>query len=291
MSITGVSRSVSQMTFRWRGQRVQPATEDLPLANSDHMPNSVGPTVDAMNQLLGLVYVVGGGAVGAGLNQYLTNIGQRRTARAAVVGKVSEAEALFAQIMWPGPSMGNGVVGDLYAQMERCLHELEGAGLIAGVPRSVLSSYILICRSSCALKRAKSLAASMDDSSVRRLKAKLLAFARARAADLRSDQEIADFATEGPRRIDTLYETWRNVLRATESFEADLPNYHDATLDRLRACLWHPIISKTAWRKQRKLRETNEKIEETQRELLTSIRKNQATTTHLVEVINALPMS
>ena len=87
-----------------------------------------------MNQLTTLAYTAIGGAIGAGLNQYVTNIGQRRTARAAVVSKVLEAEAIYAKLRWPNSiSGGADSTHDLRADLERCLYELEGAGLVAGI--------------------------------------------------------------------------------------------------------------------------------------------------------------
>jgi hypothetical protein len=54
-----------------------------------------------VNEFITLAYTVSGGVVGAGLNQYVTNIGQRRTARATVVEKVAETEALYSRMRWP----------------------------------------------------------------------------------------------------------------------------------------------------------------------------------------------
>jgi hypothetical protein len=224
-----------------------------------------GRIVDAMNQLLVLAYAVGGGVVGAGLNQYVTNIGQRRTARATVLGKVSEVEAIYAQIRWPGAESGDGdIARQLHLEMERCLHALEGAGLIAGIPRSTLSSYIVICRTLDTAKHAKSAIGALGNEAGMYAKAKIGLYIEGKGSDLSEDERA--LAVKANEDTDKLVQGGvRPLIKEIENLEEENFNLHDSTLDALSASLWHPIISKLAWRKRQRLRQRNEKLERTRR--------------------------
>lgn len=247
-----------------------------------------GRTVDGMNQLLVLAYAVGGGVVGAGLNQYVTNIGQRRIARATVVGKVSEVEAIYAQTRWPGAESGDDdIARKLHLEMERCLHALEGAGLIAGIPRSTLSSYIVICRTLDTARRAESVLGAIGHEAGIYAKTKVGAYIESKGSDLSEDERA--FAAKATEDIDKmLQDSIRPLLKDIENLEEENFDLHDLTLDALRASLWHPIISKLAWRKQRRLRQGNEKLERTRRKNFVLTQSSQVLKDRFTEQVDRL---
>jgi hypothetical protein len=270
----GPQDEIACMSYLASSSRSPASRNKCLLARCDHVASPVGRTVESMNQFLALAYAIGGGAVGAGLNQYVTNIGQRRTARATVVANVSEVEAIYAEIMWPGGGPGDRpITRGLNPDMERCLLALEGAGLVAGIPRSILSSYILICRQSWTLKQAKSVVTAMDNGADLQLKATFQTFVDKHASRLGMDN--IKLAAEIPESIERLHRKLGSILKGIDDFEKDYPGYHDVTLDRLRACLWHPIISKFAWREQRKLRQINLEIENAHHALFTETQGTQ----------------
>lgn len=95
-----------------------------------------------MPEVIVLLYTTIGGVLGAGLNQYVTHVRDRRGARALVVERLAEVEEAYAGLRRPlsedaPPSP---------SRLARLLGSLEAAGLIAGIPRAILMCYIAICK-------------------------------------------------------------------------------------------------------------------------------------------------
>jgi hypothetical protein len=219
-----------------------------------------------MNQLVVLGYTVGGGVIGAGLNQYVTNIGQRRTARAAVVEKVSEVEASYAKIVLPGGSSAdNDIVRELHTKMEQHLHALEGAGLIAGIPRGILSTYITTCRMTDTFNEVKSAVTALGNEVEKHVKPRLGTFIDSKGPGISDDdREYADYATG---KAGEMLQQCRTSLEEIKDAEKATSGYHDAALDALRVSLWNPIVSKFRWRKHQDLRRIDEELERDRRSL------------------------
>ena len=100
-----------------------------------------------MSGFVALLYTVVGGVLGAGLNQYVTHLRDRRTARALVIERLHEAEATLAELRW---AEGNvKTINDLEkcsTSLEKLLAALESACLIAGIPRAAVVVYTGCCR-------------------------------------------------------------------------------------------------------------------------------------------------
>jgi uncharacterized phage infection (PIP) family protein YhgE len=96
----------------------------------------------AAMSLLVLAYTTVGGVVGAALTQYVTHLRDRRSARAAVVSNVAQVESALARRQ----SAETPVSQDIEQNFNEALAGLEGACLIAGVPRGILSMYIYACQ-------------------------------------------------------------------------------------------------------------------------------------------------
>ena len=201
-----------------------------------------------------------GGAIGAGVNQYVTNIGQRRTARANVVKTVSEVEAIFAKLRWPGSAdRDEDNASKLHAELQECLYSLEGAGLIAGVPRDTVSAYILVCRM---LDTAESNQAALDaaDAAEEELKSQLASQAASGHAEAASIEALIHRIDESLNRS----EPFREVI---EDSKKTLTADHYSTLDMLSEALWHPVISKIPPRNRRQSQQTFEHVERMRRGL------------------------
>jgi hypothetical protein len=95
-----------------------------------------------MSGLIVVLYTSVGGVIGAGLTQYVTHVRDRRAARALVIERLSDVEEIYATLRWP-------IVAETPYSSSRVAKELgllEAAALIAGIPKSVITCYIISCR-------------------------------------------------------------------------------------------------------------------------------------------------
>lgn len=234
-----------------------------------------------MNQLLVLAYTVGGGVIGAALNQYATNIGQRRNARATVVSKLSEVEEIYALIRWPNNDPKENITYDLHLKLEQCLHALEGAGLVAGVPRSTLSAYILICRLADTLEYTKLVITNIEHD---------LAIFIPKLQTYAKHPTLEPTVNEAFTKVDTLKQSCKTLTERTETRRKENHDYHDVVLDALSGSLWHPIIAKFRWLKDRQLRKITSYNEGVRRNVFAITQDVQTIKNDLLKAVDKLPL-
>lgn len=180
-----------------------------------------------MTSVLVLLYTTLGGVLGAGLTQYVTQVRDRRSARATVIERVAAVEASRADLRWPPkPPWSQQEIQTLYVSYGKNLAQLEAGGLIAGVPRATLLRYIETCRITGEIRRY-SLALDCLENTL-------------------AAEDIPDSAARLRKRIAEcgayLTSNWGTLDRA-----------HDAALDQLRAGLWDPLIASLHKNRLRKL--------------------------------------
>lgn len=193
-----------------------------------------------MNEILVLAYTAGGGAIGAALNQYVTHVSQRRGARAAVVASISEIELLYSKIRWPSV-MSNNISSkekEAYAEMEKLLHALEGTALIAGIPRSIVSAYVIACRQYYTDIQVK---AALDEVQ--------------RDGNVSVDQRFLDDSVmvELDESIKGYKKAASVVLEKLQEAQNDIFLFHDLALAELSVNLWHPIFARSRVTGRRRL--------------------------------------
>lgn len=240
-----------------------------------------------MNQLLTLAYAVGGGVVGAGLNQYVTNIGQRRTARATVVEKSAETEGIYTRMRWPeSRPLEINAVTKLHREMERSLHALEAAGLIAGISRGTLSMYTTACRMLDAYITFRASLTRLDLELEVNSKAKIKECLDKGGDNLSEDARAAIAALQP--RIESTLEGTPEILERLKVMEKEGFKLHDRSLNALSDALWHPIMSKVKWRKNQKIREFSERVEAMHRDLYSHAQEGQALKDKLAMMVDKL---
>jgi hypothetical protein len=109
-----------------------------------------------MSSMAAVLYTVVGGVLGAALNQYVTHLRDRRTARALVIERLQEVETALAELRWPEETAtitNDRVEG--FTHLEKLLAALESSCLIAGIPRSAVAIYVTCCRLYEGLGRAR----------------------------------------------------------------------------------------------------------------------------------------
>jgi hypothetical protein len=92
-----------------------------------------------MSGLVAIAYTTAGGVIGAGVTQYITHIRDRRSTRALVIERLSDAEEAYIELRWPTSSE----TPYSPSRIVKLLSSLEAAALIAGVPKSVLTCYVI----------------------------------------------------------------------------------------------------------------------------------------------------
>jgi hypothetical protein len=157
--------------------------------------------------------------------------------------------------------------------MEGHLQSLEAAGLIAGIPSSIVSLYVASCRTFDSLTQTSSSVNILDTEIEGATRGKLAKWAEEKGDGL-SKEEGAALAELNSRLELSLGKTppLTRQLEETERYAFEL---HDQSLDSLRDALWHPILSKLRWRKRRKDGKLAEKTEAARRAFFINSQRGQ----------------
>jgi hypothetical protein len=174
-------------------------------------------------QLLILAYIAIGGMIGSILASYIARTSDRRTARAAVVSKISEVESFVALQRQAGtPALDDDSLDR--SHLDALLADLESISLTAGVPRAAVTTYASACQ----------LYGSSES-------AELVALAADQRADyvLAADPSASDLHKEAKRYLGETVEALLTMRAAADRIQ-------NAALELLGKAIWRPVRFSTA---------------------------------------------
>jgi hypothetical protein len=207
--------------------------------------------------ILVLAYTTIGGVLGAGLTQYVTHVRDRRTARAQVVERLTQAEEVYASLREPLPGDEQS---SSRSRMVVPLGSLEAAGLIAGVPRTILSRYIRSCR-------------IYEDSHRMLDGTQLFVDQLARTVSGQADKIRESGNVESVQAsLQVIIKNVGDIGIRVDKIDDPAFRLHDAALEELGLALWHPVKLQLRRRKLRATQRLAETIEKMSQDLTGSVR-------------------
>jgi hypothetical protein len=207
------------------------------------------------------LYTAVGGAIGAGLTQYLTHVRDRRSARAGVIERLAETDELFIELTWPSTNES------LYTlpRMPKLLGKLEATALIAGIPRTVIILYSASCR-------------FQEDSRRLARTADMLEF---RLADLIATNADALSARSNSTNIMNRLELASSkivlITSQVKNLYSLVNTLHDNSLELIGTALWRPYSFRFSMRRLRNLQKSADILEDNIKNLSDSLRQLEAT--------------
>jgi hypothetical protein len=214
-----------------------------------------------MSNIVIVLYTAVGGAIGAGLTQYLTHLRDRRSARASVIERLSETEELFIELSWPLSDESPYKL----PRMPKLLGALEAAALIAGVPRTIITLYSTSCRfheDSRRLSNTADLLAS-----------RLASVITENTNTLLADPNLSDVKN----RLEQASENIVSLTSRAKDLYNNANTLHDNSLELVGTALWRPYAFRLSIRRLHKLQKSARTLENNIRKLKGSLRQLEST--------------
>lgn len=189
-----------------------------------------------MSSVTALLYTTIGGVLGAGLNQYVTHVRDRRAARASVIKGLHDVEITLSRLRWPeDPAISTSKIQKRFIHLERLLATLESACLIAGIPRAAVAVYTNSCRYYEGFYRSR-LNAAQGIKAVEALKEKM--------NSLRDDpgRDYSAGIEKVLERGSALTAKATDLIAKVTSAEKDVNELHESALQLLSRLIWHPFL-------------------------------------------------
>src|ERR1700689_4169928 len=226
-----------------------------------------------MSNFIPLVYSTIGGVLGAGLTQYLTHIRDRRAARALIIERLYDVEAVFARSRWPGERKAPAdKVQTVHASLEQALAVLESACLIAGVPRPFIGTYRAGCMLSANITRTQlSLIEDLND--LERAVEDTRRYVKEHDVVIGAD---AEKTISEARELVT--KTRADTVRWSKGFaemQASADHVRQAGLILLYGAIWHPYTAIFHRRKVADFGKQANELEKSWKDELAEIRKTE----------------
>jgi hypothetical protein len=189
-----------------------------------------------MSSVTALLYTTIGGVLGAGLNQYVTHMRDRRATRASVIKVLHDVEITLSRLRWPEDrAMSTSKIQKRFIYLEQLLATLESACLIAGIPRAAAAVYSNSCRHYEGFYRSR-LNAAEGIKAVENL--------IERMESLREDPEY-DYSIgieNVLERGSDLTAKATDLIAKVTAAEKDADGLHESTLELLGRVIWHPFL-------------------------------------------------
>lgn len=198
-----------------------------------------------LSGLIPIVYTTAGGVIGAGITQYVTHIRDRRSTRALVIERLSEVEEAYIALRWPT----SNDTPYSHSRVAKLLSSLEAAALVAGVPKSVLTCYVVSCQ---AYEDARRISRGADF-----LSAQLAEKVTQNAQALSVNPNLSAIK----KSLTIISENVVHVKSTTKEMEKHVFALHDASYSLLIKVIWRPIKFQFNRRRLRSLRKSAAALE------------------------------
>jgi len=216
-----------------------------------------------MDGLIALVFTVVGGTLGAGLNQYVTHIRDRRAARASVIKHLQKIENSLIDMRWPDETKiaaSNQTGNSKY--FEKIIAKFESVCLIAGIPRASVVAYVSSCRVYEGARRG----IAQADATIEALENAKPGFTGNAQAE-KLINEVIGYCLEGKSQLSQAEEQ-ANVL-------------HESALELLGRSIWHPYAVLADRSSFSKIEKSASELDRGRREMTSKIREQRDLTKQL----------
>jgi hypothetical protein len=184
-----------------------------------------------MSSAMTILYTTIGGVIGAGLNQYVTHIKDRRSARGMVITILEDVEVALSGLRWQeNDGRGPKKVATRIAQLGKLMASLESVCLVAGIPRAAVMTYASCCRIYENILRLRLVTG--EAIKVAEYGSKLLADSN---ADLADDMKKLSDALNELGNLTPLLDELKDI-------EESVDELHVRALQRLGRMMWHPYL-------------------------------------------------